>query len=238
MDDVQRIGRVGAALTLTLVALAGCASSSGGTPAQASPAASVAASPLPAVASAPASADASPDTSVWAMDGHGLSATLPAGWTAGATGIARNEDQPGEIGIGLSEPVTHVYADACRSEGRLEPVGSSADDLVKALDAQASTDAIVSSPSLNGLAWKRVDLAQAPGLDRATCRHGAGGPLQFWADSEENGYYALAPDTIGTVLTTEVDGDRVVVVSTIDGRATSADRAALEDVIASLEVVG
>ena len=68
--------------------------------------------------------------------------------------------------------------------------------------------------------------------------HGAGGPLQIWADSEENGYYALAPDTIGTVLTTEVDGDRVVVVSTIDGRATSADRAALEDVIASLNVVG
>src|SRR4029079_10826786 len=122
--------------------------------------------------------------------------------------------------------------------GRLDPVGTSADDLVKALDAQASTDATVSAPSLNGLAWKRVDLAQAPGLDRATCRHGAGGPLQIWADSEENGYYALAPDTIGTVLTTEVDGARVVVVSTIDGRATSADRAALEDVIASLEVVG
>jgi len=109
---------------------------------------------------------------------------------------------------------------------------------VKALDAQASTDATVSAPSLNGLAWKRVDLAQAPGLDRATCRHGAGGPLQIWADAEEKGYYALAPDTIGTVLTTEVDGDRVVVVSTIDGRATSADRAALEDVIASLKVVG
>jgi hypothetical protein len=145
MDDVQRIGRVGAALTLTLVALAGCAASGGGTAAQASPAPSAAASRPPAVASAPASADASADTSVWAMDAHRLSAMLPPGWTAGANGFAKNEDQPGEIGIGLWEPVTRVYADACRSEGRLDPVGTSADDLVKALDAQASTDATVSA---------------------------------------------------------------------------------------------
>jgi hypothetical protein len=61
--------------------------------------------------------------------------------------------------------------------------------------------------------------------------------LQIWADAEENSYYALAPDTTGTVLTTEVDGDRVVVVSTSDGRATEADRAALEEIIASLKLV-
>ena len=76
--------------------------------------------------------------------------------------------------------------------------------------------------------WHRPPVSTAP---RAS-------PFSDGADAEEKGYYALAPDTIGTVLTTEVDGDRVVVVSTIDGRATSADRAALEDVIASLEVVG
>ena len=116
-------------------------------------------------------------------------------------------------------------------------MGTTVDDLVGSLDEQVATDATISETTLHGRSWVRVDLVEAPGVDRGTCRHGADGPLQIWADPAETDYYALAPDVKGTVLITEADGDRVVLITATNSRASATDVAELEGIIASLQLV-
>ena len=99
-----------------------------------------------------------------------------------------------------------------------------------------STDATITRPMLNGRPWTRVDLVQGRAVDRTTCRYGADGPLQIWANAAENDYYAFAPGTAGSVLMTDVDGDLVVVITAIGDTASATDRAALESIIASMKI--
>ena len=52
---------------------------------------------------------------------------LPDGWTGTDWGIVRNQETPTHFELahympGSPDQVTQVYADACKSEGRLEPV--------------------------------------------------------------------------------------------------------------------
>ena len=46
-----------------------------------------------------------------------------------------------------------------------------------------------------------VEVREEPGLDRSTCRYGAEGPLQIWADPEETTFFALAPGHWGVACT-------------------------------------
>ena len=174
---------------------------------------------------------------------------MPSGWTAtGGTSISKGADltgdgMPADSQIDWGEslpdsqfPVTHVYADACPSEGALEPVGVSVEDLVQALDDQASTDATITDVTLGGLPAKRVELVQSGGIDLATCRYGSEGPLQIWADAAETGFYALAPGHSGIVHVLDVAGYRVVFTAAIGPDASTADLAELEEIISSIEI--
>ncbi len=233
MDKVKQLGLIGGALVV--IAVVGCAPSAG----QGAASASASADPSPsspAVGSAqPSSSEPSP--AVLQSGGTQVLVSAPAGWTMASDGVAKNPDQAGELGIGVTQ-VDRVYSDACRSEGALDPIGTTVDDLVRALDAQVSTDAVVSTPTLNGRQWKRVELAEAAGVDRAACRHGAEGPLQIWADAAETGYFALAPGVTGVVLTTDVGGNRIVLSGAIDPAASAADIAEFEAIIGSLRLPG
>jgi hypothetical protein len=227
MNERDRIPRIGVAVVLALVAEA-CGSPAGQGAASApasSPAASVAAS------AAPSAAEPSPATYGWSWHDRRIVVDVPSGWVGDNLGLTK-----GEIGIGMSPPVSVVYSDACRSEGKLAPIGGSVDELVRALDDQISTDATVASTVLHGRVWTRVDLVEAPGIDRASCRFGAEGPLQIWADPHETDFYALAPGTAGIVLVTDVEHDPLVVTGVIGPTSTAADIANLESVIASIEL--
>ena len=97
---------------------------------------------------------------------------MPAGWSARADGyVYKNADQPDELGL-TTFVVTHVYADACKSEGTLTAVGSTVDDMVSALVDQVDSDA--SAPvdvTLGGHPAKRIDVSIPADLDLSTCRH-------------------------------------------------------------------
>jgi hypothetical protein len=69
--------------------------------------------------------------------------TVPAGWSARAADlqISKGADTPGELSF-VPWVVTHVYADACHSEGGLTEVGPTVDDLVRALVNQVNSDAV------------------------------------------------------------------------------------------------
>ena len=123
--------------------------------------------------------------------------TVPAGWTGRADGyVFKEPDEPGGLAFDVSV-VTHVYADACKSEGTLTPVGPTVDDLVSALVDQADSDATAPvDVTFGGHPAKRVDISIPADLDSATCRHG-GEAIQIWADERETDFFALPDDARG-----------------------------------------
>jgi hypothetical protein len=137
--------------------------------------------------------------------------------TSGTCWASRPE--PSSLGSGLylwlpGHPggfgVTHVYAEACRCEGALEPFDGTLQGLVDALDAQVSTDATIIDTTFGGCPAKQIDVAPSVGVDMADCRHGADGPLQIWADPAETSYFALPPTLSGSAIALEIDGELAV----------------------------
>jgi hypothetical protein len=175
-----------------------------------------------------------------AWSGGRLTLEVPRGWSGEEGGISQNPDSDTEIGFGLNpigpgEAVTHVYTDACHSEGNLEPIGPTADDLVAALEAQLNIDGVVSDVTVGGVDAKRVDLAEPPGLDRATCRYGSvDNPLQIWADAREDSWFALAPGARGIVWALDAGGERLVLVSAYGPAVSEAVLAELDAIVDSI----
>ncbi|HLA16813.1 MAG TPA: hypothetical protein VJZ72_07915 [Candidatus Limnocylindrales bacterium] len=167
--------------------------------------------------------------------GPSFTFTMPAGWRWNGEVIRMHEDEPAEIGWSTGGDVTRVYADACRSEGKLEPVGPTVDDLVAALEQQLETDAVVSDVTIGERAAKRVELSQGAGFNRTYCRYGEEGPLQIWADPGETEFYALAPGHRGIVEVVDVDGDRLVLTAAIGPETAASDVAELESILDSIQ---
>ena len=162
---------------------------------------------------------------------------IPDGWAGRPDGwIAKSDVSLGHNLPGTTSEVTHVYADACASEGRLEPVGTAADDLLAALDSQEGTDTVVSDVTAGSVVGQRIEIQQAADLpDRSPCRLGADGPLQIWADEAETGFLALGPDFRGVAYVFEVDGNRIVFSATVGPDATQADVEEVDAIVESFE---
>lgn len=207
----------------------------------------------PAAPSATPSQDAPPEAPTsgvidagryrWSAPGGEVSFDLPDGWTGTPWGVVRNLDTPVHLGLahylpGSADEVTHVYADACRSEGRLEPVVGS--ELPAALEDQAGTEAGTSWYGGFGDAGDpptglMVEIGEEPGLDRSTCRHGSDGPLQIWADPQETTFFALRPGYRGLVFVFDRDGAMFVFTADLGPEATEADADAIGAIVATFE---
>jgi hypothetical protein len=182
----------------------------------------------------------------WVAPGGEVSMVLPAGWTGFPDGISNGTvaENGSWMELGHSLPgnqyqVTHVYADACDSEGRLEPVDPDVESLLSALDEQASTDATIETFSGEGGSpvGYRVELRPGPDVDQ--CRHGQGGPLQIWADPAETGFFAFRPGWWGEAYIFG-EGDPVlpepfVFHAAIGPETTEADLEELRDIVRSFE---
>jgi hypothetical protein len=166
---------------------------------------------------------------------------VPEGWTANAPRMIKNVNTPTEVVLAGYLPggryeVTDVYADACRSDGTLEPVGATVDDLVAALDAQEGTDVVTTSFSAESAVGRRIEIRETPGLDRSACRYGSTGPLQIWANEIGASWFTLAPGGYWVVAYAfDVDGSRVVLAATFGPEATDEDVAEVDAILASLE---
>jgi hypothetical protein len=166
--------------------------------------------------------------------------TVPAGWSGRSDGyVHKNADSPGELGLSPFN-VTHVYTDACDSEGTLTEIGPTVDDLLQALADQAGSDA--STPedvTLGGYAAKRVDMSIPADLDMSTCR----APdilIQIWADPAETSFFAIPVEDeprVFPVYIADVDGQRAVFLAGNAPNAVSSpsDIAELDAIIASIE---
>ena len=182
-----------------------------------------------------------PGRYAWYWSGPAITFEVPDGWT-GIRGIdvVKHPDSPTEINWGVwlpgSIPVSHVYTDACKSEGALEPIAGTVQSLVDALETQAGTDATVTEVTLGGRPAQRIDLVQSPSVDRAICRHGVDGPLQIWANAAETEFYAFAPGYSGFVHALDLDGELVVFTAAIGPDAAPAEIEELEAIVSSVDI--
>ena len=182
-----------------------------------------------------------PGRYAWATPHGRLAFDVPAGWTGdNPSGIAKAQDEPGEIGLFVwsfdAFTVRHVYVDACLPPGTLSPVEQTSDALASALQDQGSIVAVVTDVTVAGAPTKRIDLTEPAGLDRATCRLGAEGPLQIWADAAVNNYFSLAPGHRGVAWVLDVEGGPLVLMAAVSGGAVAADVAELDAIVASMQL--
>ena len=157
--------------------------------------------------------------------------TVPDGWTARSDGQL-DKLPDGAVGI-YPAIVTHVYADACASEGTLNEIGGSTDDLVTALTSQQNSE--VTGPvdvTIDGYAGQRLDIAIPADLDVATCLQGE--LIQIWANQAETDFLAIPIGGSASVYIFDIDGDRVVLTTGADSAASSADIAERDAIIASV----
>ena len=184
---------------------------------------------------APDSGPIDPGRYRWTWPGGEVSLAMPRGWIGNAEGMGKHAGTQAEIGFGpwlpgTAEDVNYVYADACDSADQLAPIGPTLDDLVTALEDQAGTDAVTSMFSAGPAVGWRVEIREAAGLDRSSCRFGLEGPLQVWP-----GWFALAPGYWGVVYAFDVNGERVVFVAGLGPTATDADVAEVDAIVGSFE---
>jgi hypothetical protein len=178
----------------------------------------------------------------WTTPDAEVTFTVQDGWTGdGESGIS-NSGIEGRGSLehylpGSGIEVKHVYADACFSAGALEPIGETAVDLVAALEAQKSTDAVTRDVTAGGVVGQRVEIHESPGVDRSQCTHGDSAvvPLQIWADPGETNFNALVPGGWGVVYVFDVDGERLVFRAAFGPEASDADAEAIDAVVESFE---
>jgi hypothetical protein len=166
-----------------------------------------------------------------------FSFTVPAGWSGRADGyVYKNGDTEAELGF-FTYNVTHVYTDACKSEGALTAIGPTVDDLVQALEDQVGSDA--STPvdaTLGGYPATRIDMSVPADLDTSVCRN-PDALIQIWADAAETSWFAIPVDYdgVGRVYIADVDGQRAVVLPSEDvSTASASDVAELEAIMDSM----
>ena len=161
-----------------------------------------------------------------------LTFTVPDGWQGfGGVGVlpATGTEAPDGMGIIFGEVNGGLFSDPCQwATAEAVPVGPSVDDLAAALAEQTGYEA--STPvdvSLGGYSGKRVDL-RLPS-DVASCDAGEFYP---WIGS----VYAQGPDNIWHVWILDVEGDRIVLLSTEFPGTSPEDQAEQQAIVDSIEI--
>jgi hypothetical protein len=136
--------------------------------------------------------------------------------------------------------VDNVYTGGCHWSGTalVPPVGPTVDDLATALSAQAGPGAAPpTSVTVGGHPGKKVELQIPEDLDVTTCD--SDGDYPIFGRIVSDGGYGAQPYTHGrgqhdTFYIVDVDGTRQVINANYLPTATAADRAELDQIVASI----
>jgi hypothetical protein len=229
---MQRVLLVAATVAAVLAAIVGANLLGVGRPNPTTGPTPIATSLAPALASLPPNGAIAPGRYFWTVGGARVTVAVPAGWIADDLALRKSQAQ--EISLGPVIEAFQVYADAC-TDTTVNAMGQTAADLVTALERQLSVDTVTTTLDLAGVPATRIDIAAEAGLDRAACSEGLDGPIKVWRYSGA-GYFALAPDVTGTVLTLDVRGARLVFTAERSSSTLAADAAELDAMIASLVI--
>lgn len=171
--------------------------------------------------------------STWSAAEYTVS--FPAGWTLQEGHLfSRHPADDHEFGY-RTVVVDGIYSDSCTGDaGAVRPVGPSSADLVAALLAQPGTDATGPvATTLGGRPATRIDLRVPKDLNLATCTHKGLG-LQIWHSTPADDYLVVLPDGTASVYVLDVDGKRTVFITQVRAATSTAERAELQTVLASI----
>ena len=167
-----------------------------------------------------------------------LTFTVPAGWNS-EEDLYKDRGEPGEVKF-TTWVLTHVFSDVCqwRGPGTLVDVGTTVDELITALMEQEGRDASApTSVTVGGFPAKRIQLTVPAELDTASCTNGV---LRYWPapgpNMSDGDCCALAGST-DTVYVVDIAGNRLVVVARHIPGSSAANRAELQSIVDSIEIV-
>jgi hypothetical protein len=165
--------------------------------------------------------------------------TAPAGWRACCDGywIHKKVSYPPDgVGFALSRP-TDVFADPCEHVAEPSPlVGPTVDDLVAAIQAQPGRRPSAPRPTtLAGYDGVEIEWSVPSDAVVQDCRQGS---YESWYEgSVTNVRYHQGPGQIDHLWILDVDGVRLVVMTTYYAATSLPDRAELDAIVASIEFV-
>ncbi len=158
--------------------------------------------------------------------------TMPAGWSGDETGIGLFPGLwTGMLGLNpIPYEIKYVVTDACAREADVElaAVGPTVDDLATALASQAGIQ--TSGPTdvaVGGYPAKKLVLKLLP---ECPPRDG------LWADASRTYGLGLRGGETGTVYIVDVEGSRLVIMSSFMVKASAEHVAELEAITASIEI--
>jgi hypothetical protein len=165
------------------------------------------------------------------LGGVPVTFTVPDGWDTDAGGaVVKGEPAFGVLFWG---PFTRAYTDSCPSAMVDPPPGPTVDDFASvwadqpAFNATAPTDIVV-----DGFAGKLVEFT-VPDYDEAECPYG---DFMLLADDSGDGYWAQAPSGHHQLRILDVDGTRQMITSFWYPDTSAEDRAAIDEIIASIQI--
>jgi hypothetical protein len=178
----------------------------------------------------------------WSSPSVDVTFDLPDGWIGGNGRedyhgfIAKHEGEPGAFALNFTNARYEdikVSGDPCEA-AELVPVGETVDNLVTALDDQASTDAVVGEIAAGSVTGERIELRRTPGLDRSQCTDGLEGPFAIWGNGAENDFFAWG-DGQGVIYIFDVDGTRLVFAADFGADAPEAQFEEVDTIVRSFE---
>ena len=160
--------------------------------------------------------------------------TIAEGWSAYTGGFGAAAGGP--TGVVFDE-ISNIYVDGCQWTLFDPPVGPTVDDLVTAwanvpqLAPTAPVDITV-----DGYAGKQIEFTVP---DYIGCK--GGNKFGLWqipsdATPNEPGFWAQAPNEHNQIWVLDVDGTRLVIDAGWYPTTKPEDRAALEDLLASIQI--
>ena len=161
--------------------------------------------------------------------------TVPPGWEdRGGGGFVFKSDVPpggfNDVGVGFWN-VANVYADPCGVRLADPPVGPTVDDLASALadlpgDATTASDIVV-----DGFPGKQIEFTLPDFTQDPDCVS-----FYLWQEGVDGpGWWGVQPNQHNRVWILDVDGTRLVIMAWYLPDTSHEDRAALEEIVNSIQ---
>ncbi len=165
--------------------------------------------------------------------------TAPDDWVVG--GFSYADNQGGAPGV-IFNGIANIYVDACQWVLLDPPVGPTVDDLVAAwsnLPDFAATAAV--DVTVDGYAGKQFEFSVPNYATGCKVKEGVGRVYALWDETGMNkehapGYFAWSSNLHLQIWVLDVDGTRLVIGATTLPSTSPQDRAALDEVLASIQI--
>jgi hypothetical protein len=172
-----------------------------------------------------------------------IAVTMPAGWTADGDLLLKNytpDLNPGELeasdaGAGpslVAWQISGTFVDPCTDHTLVEPTpGPGIDALADALAHQPGTTAgPPTAVTVGGYSGKFVELTVTADITKCVDR------FSIWTSADGNTRWVQGTNETNRIYILDVEGRRFTFSARIPARTTTADRAELEAVIASIAI--